>query len=91
MAGVEEKQDLVEGGIVSTMRRADPGSSGEDWGCFVMGAIREPEREDRPDVADILTDHARVAVVRTDDTGARAGAGSRRRVWCRIQVRADVV
>lgn len=40
--GLEEKQDSVEGGIVSTMRRADPGSSGEDWGCFfVMGAIRD--------------------------------------------------
>ena len=40
--GLEEKQDSVEGGIVSTMRRADPGSSGEDWVCFfVMGAIRD--------------------------------------------------
>ena len=41
MAGVlEEKQESVEGRIISTMRRADPGSPGEDWSCcFVMGAI----------------------------------------------------
>ena len=41
MAGVlEKKQESVEGRIVSTTRRADPGSSGEDWSCcFATGAI----------------------------------------------------
>lgn len=57
MAGVlEKKQESVEGRIVSTTRRADPGSSGEDWSCcFATGAIGNLRAEDRPDVTDILT------------------------------------
>jgi len=42
---LEEKQELVEGRIISTVRRADSGSSGEDWSrCFVMGPLETCER-----------------------------------------------